>query len=49
MGKLEIKYITKELPLTLDKKAVKKSKGKKKKDEEQHLWVLRGVNLNINK
>ena len=48
MGKLEIKYITKELPLTLDKKAVKKSKGKKKKDEEQHLWVLRGVNLNIN-
>lgn len=48
MGKLEIKYITKELPLTLDKKAVKKSKGEKKKDEEQHLWVLRGVNLNIN-
>lgn len=45
MGKLEIKYITKEMPLITDKKVSKKAK---KKDETQHLWMLRGVNLNIN-
>lgn len=44
MGKLEIKYITKEMPLLIDKKAGKKAKNK----EQEHLWVLRGVSLNIN-
>lgn len=45
MGKLEIKYITKEVPLENSKKTNKK---KNKKNEEQKLWILRGVTLDIN-
>ena len=47
MGKLQIKYITKEMPLITDKKA-KDKKAKNKKNDDQHLWLLRGVNLDIN-
>lgn len=49
MGKLQIKYITKAMPLITDKKAGKDKKKKdKKKNENQQLWILRGVNLDIN-
>ena len=47
MGKLQIKYITKEMPLITDKKA-KDKKAKNKKNDDRHLWLLRGVNLDIN-
>lgn len=42
MGKLQIKYITKEMPLSIRKK------NKKEKNDEQQFWALRGVNLDIN-
>ncbi|GAJ27298.1 ABC transporter ATP-binding protein [Liquorilactobacillus sucicola DSM 21376 = JCM 15457] len=45
MGKMEIKYITKNEPLVLDKKDL--GKTKLPLDEKQSFWELRGVSLDI--
>lgn len=45
MGKLQIKYITKEMSISRRKKDKKK---KKEKNEEHQFWVLRGISLDIN-
>ena len=44
MGKLELKYITKAMPLV----TIKKKNKKQKNNDEKQLWELRGINLNIN-
>lgn len=46
MAKIELKYITKESPLMIDKK--ERNKGVVHTAENDNFWQLRGVTLNVN-